>query len=92
MPGIEHANIFEPRIDELSRKVQEIRERRTDPVEATMDDAMQVVEQNVGRSEARDAEQTMQALAEELAVQGAAVHGLDAGRVADLIADPFDDM
>lgn len=92
MSGIEFANTFEPRIDQLSQKVQEIRQRGAIKMDATMDGAMNVVEQNVGRSEAREADTTMQALAEELRVQGAAVHGLDAGRVADLISDPFEDI
>lgn len=92
MSGIELVNVLEPRLDKLSQKVQEIRERRAEDIEVTMDGAMDVLDHTVGRNEAAEAGATMQSLAQSIAEEGLSAHGLNAGRVADLIADPFEDM
>lgn len=91
MPGMELSG-FEPRIDQLSRKIQEIRERKEANLDTAMDGAMDVIEQNIGRQEAREAQMTLEGLGDELLIQQkAAAHSLSADKVAMLIADPFDD-
>lgn len=87
MPGLESTQGFDFRIDQISRKVQEIRERRTDGLDA----AMNVVEDNLGRGQAREAELSLMGLAGELSTQQAAMHLLDPAKVADLISDPFEE-
>ena len=91
MPGMERAQGFDPRIDQLTRKIQEIRNRSAQGVDGELDGAMDMVEQNLGRNEAREAEMSLQGLAGELAAQGASSHALDPMKVADLISDPFED-
>ena len=91
MPAMDLTSPFDPRIDQLSQKIQEIRSRSTEKRDTTMDDAMDVVETNSGRKEATQAEMSMQGLTQELAAQGAAMHSFDPARVADLISDPFED-
>lgn len=91
MPGMELSG-FDPRIDQLSKKIQEIRERREASLDNAMDGAMDVVEQNHGRQEAQAAQMTLEGLGDELLIQQrAAAHSLNADKVAMLIADPFDD-
>ena len=87
MPGIERAQGFDPRTEQVSKRIQELKARAAEG----LDDAMGVVEKNLGRQEAREATSGMQSLAAELTVQGSAIHSLDPMRVADLISDPFDD-
>lgn len=89
---------FDPALDSLSSKIQQIRARKEGPaatngktVEASMDSAMDVVGSNLGRKEARGATDTMQSLSMEMVQQGAEAHFLDPAVVADLIADPFED-
>lgn len=88
---------FDPALDSLSSKIQQIRARKEGPaangttVEASMDNAMDVVGSNLGRKEARGATDTMQSLSMEMVQQGAEAHFLDPAVVADLIADPFED-
>jgi len=91
MPGMELTSAFDPRIDQLSKKIQEIRNRKSTGMDDTMDGAMNVVEQNLGRKEARQAEMSLIGLSDEMATQQAASHSLDPMKVADLISDPFDD-
>ena len=91
MPGMELTTGFDPRLDQLSKKIQEIRERKGAQRTETMDDAMNVVDQNTGRSEARQAEMSMQGLSEELVAHSAAVHSIDPAKIADLLSDPFED-
>lgn len=91
MPVMEPTSPFDPRIDQLSQKIQRIRERSAEKRDNTMDDAMDVVENNMGRKEAAQAEMSLMGFAEELATQGASAHSFDPARVADLIADPFED-
>lgn len=91
MPGMELTTGFDPRIDQLSKKIRELRERSATERGDTMDGAMNVVEQNLGRQEAREAEMNLQGLSAELAAQGAGMHSLDPMKVADLINDPFED-
>lgn len=91
MPGIELGG-FNPRIDQLSQKIQEIKERKSAAnLDATMDSAMGVVEQNLGKNEVQAAHMSLEGLSEELAMQQVAAHSLDPAKVASLIADPFDD-
>ena len=87
MPGLESTQGFDFRIDQISRKVQEIREKKTDD----LDTAMDAVESNSGRSEAGKAAMSLLGLGDELAAQQAAMHRLDPARVAELISDPFED-
>jgi len=91
MPATELTSPFDPRIDQLSQKIQEIRNRSTQQRDNTMDDAMNVVEQNLGRQEADKAELSLQSLSGELSAQEAAMHYLNPAKVADLISDPFED-
>ena len=91
MPAIDLTSPFDPRIDQLSQKIQEIRNRKTEVRDETMDDAMGVVENNIGRKEAVQAEMNLQGLSEGLATHGAGMHQLNAATVADLISDPFED-
>lgn len=86
MPGLEPLNL-DFNIDSVSRKVQALRERRT----ATLDDALHVVDDNAARLSAAEAGLSHGGLADELSVQGAALHYLDPARIADLISDPFED-
>ena len=90
MPGLE-LNIFDSRIDQVSKKLQEIKSRDTNDLDETMDTAMNAVENATGRQEAKEAQFSVAAIADELAVQEAAMHHLDAAKVASLISDPFED-
>ncbi len=87
MPGLESTQGFDFRIDQISRKVQEIRERKTDGLDA----AMNVVGDNLGRDQAREAEMSLKGLAGKLLTQQSAMHLLDPAKVADLISDPFEE-
>ncbi len=91
MPITELTSPFDSNIDQLTRKIQEIRSRKGDRIKDTMDNAMDVIDQNKGRLEKAQAEMSLQGLSEELIAEGAAMHQLDAARVASLIADPFED-
>lgn len=90
MQRIELSQGFEPRIDQLSKKVRELRENSRRSVDG-LDSAMDAVEQNGGRRDAADACMSLRGLSSELLEQGADIHGLDPARVADLISDPFAD-
>lgn len=90
MQRIELSQGFEPRIDQLSKKVRELREnshRSADGLESALD----AVERNGGRREAAEAAMSLRGLSDELSLHGAGAHGLDPARVADLISDPFAD-
>lgn len=87
MPGIERAQGFEPRTDQLRNRIQELKARAAEG----LDDAMNIVEKNLGREEARQAASGLEGLGAELAAQEAAMHHLDPMKVADLISDPFED-
>lgn len=88
MPAIDRIQpIFEARIEQVGKKIEEIKSRSA----GGMDEAMDVVEQNLGRQEAREAEMSLQGLGDELSAQEAAMHRLDPAKVADLISDPFED-
>lgn len=88
MPALDRIQpIFEARIEQVGKKIEEIKSRSGEG----LDDAMNVVEQNLGRQEAREAEMSLMALGDELSAQEAAMHRLDPAKVADLISDPFDD-
>jgi hypothetical protein len=87
MPGLESTHGFDFRIDQISKKVQEIREKKTDD----LDTALGAVERNGGRTEAREATMSLLGLADELKAQQGAMHRLDPAKVADLISDPFED-
>ncbi|QGY39843.1 hypothetical protein GM415_06805 [Pseudodesulfovibrio cashew] len=95
MPAMEPTSGFDPRIDQLTRKIQELRERRGGAqggsVDAAMDSAMDMVERNTGRREAREAGSALQGISLEQFAQGTEAHSLDPGKVADLIADPFEE-
>lgn len=87
MPGIERAQGFEPRHEQVNKKIQELKAQAAEGLDA----AMNIVEKNLGRQEAREASMSLEGLGEELSVQGAAMHRLDPMTVADLISDPFED-
>lgn len=91
MPSMDLTTGFDPSIDQLSRKIQEIRDRKATDRSDTMDGAMDVLESNLGRKEANEAQMSLQGLGDELAAQQEAIHRLDPMRVADLISDPFED-
>ncbi len=87
MPGIERAQGFDPRTEQVNKRIQELKARAAQG----LDEAMSIVEKNLGRSEAREATMSLKGLTAELSAQESAVHSLDPMRVADLISDPFDD-
>jgi len=87
MPGIERAQGFEPRTDQVRKRIQELKARAAEG----LDEAMGAVERNLGRREAREAAMSLEGLGAELSVQESAIHSLDPMRVADLIRDPFED-
>jgi hypothetical protein len=89
MPGIERSQGFEFRIDQLSKKIQELRGDQQSS--GGLDEGLDVVEQNTGRQAASEAVMNMRALTGELSLHGESLHGLDAARVAELISDPFGD-
>lgn len=96
MPAMEFMPTpLDPTLDTLSSKIQEIRDRKAresgQTVEASMDDAVEMVGANLGRQEARGATESMHGLSMALVQQGAEAHSLDPAVVADLIADPFED-
>jgi hypothetical protein len=94
MHGIDMITGLEPRIDRLSRKIQELREnarRSDDGLDNALDNALDLVERNGGRREAAEAAESLLGLSDELSMQGVGLHGLDPARVADLISDPFAD-
>lgn len=96
MPALEMMPTpFDPTIDTLSSKIQEIRERKArqtgSTVEASMDDAVEMVGSNLGHQEAKAAGEAVQGLSMEMVQQGADAHFLDPDVVASLIADPFDE-
>ncbi len=90
MPGMELSGL-DPRLDQMSQKIQEIRDRKNANLDSTMDNAMGVVEQNLGHQEAQAAHMSLAGLGEELSLQQEAIHSLDPAKVAMLLADPFDD-
>ena len=87
MPGIERVQGFDPSPEQANKRIQELKARAAEG----LDEAMNVVEKNLGRREAREATMGLKGLAAELSIQESAIHSLDPARVADLIADPFDD-
>jgi len=92
MPAIEFMTTpLDPTLDRLSSKIQEIRDRKSQPSESSLDSAMDMVSSNSGRQEARSASTSVQGLSMEMVQQGAEAHVLDPAMVASLIADPFDD-
>lgn len=86
MPAIEQIQI-QHRPAAGRDRIQELKARAAEG----LDDAMAVVAKNLGRDEARQAENSIAGLGDELAAQEAAAHRLDHARVMDLIADPFED-
>jgi len=82
---------LEPRLDQLSKKIQEIRERSQPRQSESVDSAMGVIEGNLGRQEARLASMDVKELSGHLLQQQGVVHSLDPAKVADLISDPFED-
>jgi len=89
MHRIDQSLGFEPRIDQLSKKIRELRDVRQSG--EGLDAALDAVERNSGRSEAAVATASLDGLSGQLSRQGAHLHGLDPSRVADLISDPFAD-
>ena len=87
MPGLESTQGFDFRIDQISKKIREIKDKKTDDLDA----ALSAVEENGGRSEAKAAAMSLLGLGDELAAQQGAMHRLDPAKVADLISDPFED-
>ncbi|MUM76560.1 hypothetical protein GKC30_02805 [Pseudodesulfovibrio sp. F-1] len=89
MNRIDQSPGLEPRIDQLSKKIRELRGGQRS--EEGLDAALDAVERNSGRREAAVAAASLAGLGDELSLQGAHLHGLDPSRVADLISDPFAD-
>lgn len=87
MPAIEQIQGFQPRTDPARDRIQELKARAAEG----LDDALGAVARNLGRDEAREAEQSLAGLDKELVAQSKAMHHLDPARVADLISDPFED-
>ena len=87
MPGIERAQGFEPRVEQANKRIQDLKARAAEGLDA----AMGVVEKNLGREEAREAEMSLEGLGAELSAQESAIHHLDHSKVMDLISDPFED-
>ncbi|MDD3313195.1 hypothetical protein [Pseudodesulfovibrio sp.] len=87
MPGLERLQSIDHNIDSVSRKVQELRERRN----GSLDAAMNVVDDNSGRAQAREAGLSLESLTSELSAQGLALHNLDRSRLVDLLSDPFEE-
>ncbi|MBI9080951.1 MAG: hypothetical protein JEY79_14580 [Pseudodesulfovibrio sp.] len=87
MPGIQSVQGDFPRTEQLSKRIQELKARAAEGLE----EAMGVVEKNLGRREAGEAVMSLGGLGEELSAQETASHRLDPMRVADLISDPFED-
>jgi hypothetical protein len=87
MPSIERAQGFDPRTEQVTKRIQELKARAA----GSLDEAMSVVEKNLGRREAREASSGLKELSMELSAQESAIHSLDPLRVADLISDPFEE-
>jgi len=87
MPGLERLQSIDHNIDSVSRKVQELRERRN----SSLDSAMGVVDDNSGRAQAREAGLSLESLTSELASQGLGLHNLDRSHIVDLLSDPFEE-
>ncbi|BDQ34238.1 hypothetical protein [Pseudodesulfovibrio portus] len=85
MPAIESI-----RIQESPAGEDRIRELKARAAEA-LDNAMNVVTENLGRAEAVEARESLAEMDTALAAQEAPAHRLDLARVMDLIADPFED-
>ena len=94
MPALHRAAGLESRIDGLNRQVEEVRRRTAPPAtegrDQTLDGAMALVEDNLGRDAARTAAD-LAGLAQELVVQASHSAALDPVRVAELLRDPFAD-
>jgi len=87
MPGIQSVQGAAPRTEQLSKRIQELKARAAEG----LDEALGVVERNLGRKEAGVAVMSLESLGAELSAQESASHRLDPMRVADLISDPFED-
>lgn len=85
MPAIDPIRIQEPVAD--NDRIRELKARAT----AALDDALDVVADNLGREEARKADLSVAGLDGSLDVEDAPAHQLDMARVMELIADPFED-
>lgn len=85
MPAIDPIRIQEP-VSEKER-ISELKARAA----GALDDALDVVADNLGRAEALEADQSLSGLEESLAAEEGPAHRLDMARVMDLIADPFED-
>ncbi len=78
------------RAPESSAREERIQELKLRAAQA-LDSALDVVDANLGRAEARQADRTLLGLDVARAEQEQPAHRLDAARVMDLIADPFED-
>jgi len=87
MPGLERLQSIDHNIDSVTRKVQELRERRN----GSLDAAMSVVDDNSGRAQAREAGVSLESLTNELSAQGLTLHNLDRSHLVDLLSDPFEE-
>lgn len=87
MPAIQPVQHPNSRQDQMANRIQELKARAAESLE----DAMNVVEQNLGRREADEATLKLKGLPQELSIQEAAMHYLEPSKVADLISDPFED-
>lgn len=84
MPAIDPIRRQEPAAGE-----DRIRELKARAAEA-LDNAMDVVTENLGRTEALQARESLTEMDAAMASREAPAHRLDLARVMDLIADPFE--
>jgi len=87
MPAIEQTQFHGTNTDIVRDRIQELKARAAEG----LDDALNLVAKNLGREEAKVAENSLAGLGEELSNQEAAMHSLDPLKVLDLISDPFED-
>nr|WP_287411565.1 hypothetical protein [Pseudodesulfovibrio sp.] len=87
MPAIEQTQFHGTHTDIVRDRIQELKARAAEG----LDDAMNIVAKNLGREEAKSAENQLAGLDQELSVQDTAIHALDPLKVLDLISDPFED-
>nr|WP_321259917.1 hypothetical protein [uncultured Pseudodesulfovibrio sp.] len=86
MPAIEQTQFHGTNTDIVRDRIQELKARAAEG----LDDAMNIVSKNLGREEAKSAENSLAGLGEGLTSQDAAIHTLDPLKVLDLISDPFE--
>nr|WP_321513314.1 hypothetical protein [uncultured Pseudodesulfovibrio sp.] len=87
MPAIEQTQRHGHSTDIVRDRIQELKAKAAEG----LDDALNIVAKNLGREEAKGAENSLAGLGEALSSQDTAIHALDPLKVLDLISDPFED-